>query len=216
MARPLHPIGRLEIVTSLICFAQFDPQPEWALPSHSSEDDAATERSSRGGQSQRILQLYDECRESIYRYLLCMKLTPEAAEDIVHEAFLRLHQHLQQKSEKDQNLRAWTFRVAHNLAVSAKRRIGEVQVDLESVVSLGDARQPHGSSSPEDVLIKHELLLKVRRTVLRLPEPQQRCLHLRAEGLRYREISAILGMPIPTVAVQLQRAIARLMEECSE
>ena len=182
----------------------------------SSADEAAMEDSARSGQSQRILQLNDECRESVYRYLLCLKLAPEVAEDIVHEAFLRLHQHLQHKNEKDQNLRAWTFRVAHNLAVSAKRRVGEIQVDMGTLISLADTRRADGNPNPEEAVIKQELLLRVKQTVFRLPEQQQRCLHLRAEGLRYLEISEPLGMPIPTVAVHLQRAMARVVEKCGE
>jgi len=204
----------LKIVASFICFAQFDPQAEWALRMQSSADEAAMEDSARSGQSQRILQLNDECRESVYRYLLCLKLAPEVAEDIVHEAFLRLHQHLQHK--KDQNLRAWTFRVAHNLAVSAKRRVGEIQVDMGTLISLADTRQADDNPNPEEAVIKQELLLCVKQTVFSLPEQQQRCLHLRAEGLRYLEISEPLGMPIPTVAVHLQRAMARVVEKCGE
>jgi len=41
--------------------------------------------------------------------------------------------------------------------------------------------------------------------------PQQRsCLHLRAEGFRYREIAGILGINPSTVGEFLQRAVKRL------
>jgi len=34
----------------------------------------------------------------------------------------------------------------------------------------------------------------------KLPETEQRCLHLRAEGLRYREIAEVLDIGLSTVA----------------
>jgi RNA polymerase sigma-70 factor (ECF subfamily) len=41
--------------------------------------------------------------------------------------------------------------------------------------------------------------------------PQQKvCIHLRAEGMRYREIAEVLGVSISTVEEFLARAIARL------
>jgi RNA polymerase sigma-70 factor (ECF subfamily) len=44
-----------------------------------------------------------------------------------------------------------------------------------------------------------------------LPEEDQCCLRLRAEGLRYREISALLGISLGAVSMSLTRSLARLM-----
>jgi RNA polymerase sigma-70 factor (ECF subfamily) len=43
-----------------------------------------------------------------------------------------------------------------------------------------------------------------------LPEQDRRCLFLRAEGLRYREIAGILDMPLGTVSLSLGRSLARI------
>jgi RNA polymerase sigma-70 factor (ECF subfamily) len=47
-------------------------------------------------------------------------------------------------------------------------------------------------------------------TVRALPERDQHCLHLRAEGLRYREIAEILEMSLGAVSISLSRSLARL------
>jgi len=48
-------------------------------------------------------------------------------------------------------------------------------------------------------------------SVLRaLPEQDQRCLYLRAEGLRYREIAGVLKMSLGAVSISLTRSLARL------
>ena len=44
-----------------------------------------------------------------------------------------------------------------------------------------------------------------------LPEEDQCCLRLRAEGLRYREIAALLGISLGAVSMSLTRSLARLM-----
>ena len=47
--------------------------------------------------------------------------------------------------------------------------------------------------------------------------PQQRqCLHLRAEGLRYREIAETIGVGISTVGEFLNRAVTRLRKAANE
>lgn len=171
---------------------------------------------SSSGEPQQVLQFYDQLREPIYRYLLCLRLTPETAEDLVHETFLRLHRNLREKKIKTDTVRAWAFRVAHNLAISLKRRSNEIQVDRDDLVFLADAHYADEHQDPEEAVLNEEWLMRVRKAVRELPEQQQRCIHLRAEGLRYREIADVLGMPIPTVAVHLQRAMERLMEECGE
>jgi len=43
-----------------------------------------------------------------------------------------------------------------------------------------------------------------------LPEQDRRCLFLRAEGLRYREIAEILDMSLGGVSLSLARSLARL------
>jgi RNA polymerase sigma-70 factor (ECF subfamily) len=43
-----------------------------------------------------------------------------------------------------------------------------------------------------------------------LPEQDQCCLTLRAEGLRYREIARVLGISVGSVANSLARALGRL------
>ena len=50
-----------------------------------------------------------------------------------------------------------------------------------------------------------------------LPEQDRRCLFLRAEGLRYREIAEILDMSLGAVSLSLSRSlgrIARSAERC--
>jgi RNA polymerase sigma-70 factor (ECF subfamily) len=69
---------------------------------------------------------------------------------------------------------------------------------------------------PEQRLLERERLLSFHRAVQNLSEQQQRCLHLRLEGLRYPEIGAVLGISASAVAEFLRRAIARLRKASHE
>jgi RNA polymerase sigma-70 factor (ECF subfamily) len=51
---------------------------------------------------------------------------------------------------------------------------------------------------------------RVLAVVEALPEQDRRCLFLRAEGLRYREIAGILDMSLGAVSVSLSRSLARI------
>jgi len=61
--------------------------------------------------------LYDELRASLHGYLSCLGLEPQEAEDIIQETFLKLFQGLA-VGMRDENLRSWIFRVAHNLTIN--------------------------------------------------------------------------------------------------
>jgi RNA polymerase sigma-70 factor (ECF subfamily) len=62
---------------------------------------------------------------------------------------------------------------------------------------------------------EHAFQIKQRQTrllaiVAALSEQDRCCLHLRAEGLRYREIADILGISLGSVALSIGRSLERL------
>jgi RNA polymerase sigma-70 factor (ECF subfamily) len=62
-------------------------------------------------------------------------------------------------------------------------------------------------------LLQKERLQRITVAMRTLSEQETECIHLRAEGLRYREIAQILGIGISTVADSLRRALAKLAGE---
>ncbi len=69
---------------------------------------------------------------------------------------------------------------------------------------------PDPNPNPEDQAAGNQQRQKMLAVVNALPEQDRRCLTLRAEGLRYREIAEVLGMSLGAVAVSLERSTARL------
>jgi RNA polymerase sigma-70 factor (ECF subfamily) len=63
---------------------------------------------------------------------------------------------------------------------------------------------------PEQALIEGQTQSHLLSVVQALAEQDRRCLLLRAEGLRYREIAAILEISLGSVSSSLARSLARI------
>lgn len=166
------------------------------------------------GPEQRIIQLYDTLRPSLYRYLINIGLSPQDAEEIVQEAFLRLYRHLR-AGGNEQNLRGWIYQVAHNLSVNfhkSRRRLVETTPELWEQLSQSSFDRAPG---PEEQLLQKERILRVHNGLSKLTQLQRDCLFLRVEGFRYREIGEMLNVGTSTVAGSLRNAIVRLVKGCA-
>ncbi len=168
----------------------------------------STDESSRpSAPAEEVTRLFDELRSPLLRYVFSIGLSLADGEEVIQEVFLALFHHLR-RGKSRQNLRGWAFRVGHNLALKRRHRGGGGIVEQPEENAFDRLLDP--SPNPEEALAarqKQERLLAVVRV---LPEQDRCCLHLRAEGLRYREIARVLGMSLGAVALSLGRSIERL------
>lgn len=154
---------------------------------------------------EQVTQLYEDARDDVYRYLLILGLAPPQAQEATQEVFLRLFSTLQ-KGERIENARAWIFRVAHNYGLTLRSREDMTRAFDPAI----ETRLSDRSANPEQALLERERRLRFHHAVEGLSDRQRHCLYLRAEGFRYHEIAAILGVSDSTVAEFLRRAINRL------
>jgi RNA polymerase sigma-70 factor (ECF subfamily) len=155
--------------------------------------------------------LFTELRDPMSRYLLHIGTGPGDVEEIVQEVFLKLFRHLCAGGEET-NLRGWVFRVAHNIAANERRRSRRMAPqDTEAL--FGHVSIDPGSG-PEHLVLEDERRQRLQRALNRLPGTQRACIHLRAEGLKYREIAQVLGIGVTTVADHLKHALEQLGEDC--
>lgn len=156
-----------------------------------------------------VMNLFEQYRAPLLRYAVSFGVPVPDAEEIVQEVFLSLFQHLRLGRSR-QNLRGWIFRVAHNLTLKrrhANKRRSEL-VDFDD--SLADLHTDP-SPNPEESCSLAQRQRHLQAVVRSLPEIEQSCLRLRAEGLRYREIAKIVGVSLGSVSVFLARSLARLI-----
>src|ERR1700740_281843 len=115
--------------------------------------------------------LYRELRRPLLRYLVCLGLSTDEAQDAVQDAFLSLHRHLASGGSQE-NIRSWVFRVAHNQArnrqTSYHRRFGE-PLDLETALRLDP-------TTPERVVLEKEKFRRLGMAIRQLTESERECL----------------------------------------
>jgi len=158
---------------------------------------------------EKVAQLFELLRDPVYLYLTAVVGNPALAEDITQETFLRLYRILHQ-GQQINNVRFWVFRVAHNLAFKERERAQHFEAtDSRSWAEL----QPDPGLNPEQRVLQLEKFERLHAAIGRLSPQELQCLHLRAEGFRYREIGEILGIHTKSAAEFLRRGIRKLMKE---
>jgi RNA polymerase sigma-70 factor (ECF subfamily) len=162
------------------------------------------------GGSSEVTKLYRELRKPLLRYLICLGITSDEAQDVVQDAFVSLQRHLSSGGGQE-NIRGWLFRVAHNQArnrqTSYDRRFGEA-LDGKKDFQANDA-------TPEQVVLEKEKFRRLAAGIQSLTKSERECLLLRAGGLRYREIGEVLGIATSTVGDTVERAMTKLAEKCN-
>jgi RNA polymerase sigma-70 factor (ECF subfamily) len=159
---------------------------------------------------EQVTRLFDALRGPVYRYLLCLGVDSAHADEIVQETFFRLYRHLHAGGRED-NLRGWIFRVAHNISINELKRRKHIVPSAPEQWAEFSVSSIDPAPDPEELLLRKERILRAYTAISTLSGQQKQCLYLRAEGFRYREIAEMLGVTVSTVAESLRRAIKKLI-----
>ncbi|HXF56738.1 MAG TPA: sigma-70 family RNA polymerase sigma factor [Actinomycetota bacterium] len=145
-------------------------------------------------------------------YSAARRLTRDVqeAEDLVQETFLRAYRGFR-RFEPGTNVRAWLFRILTNTFINLyRRRQREPQTVSEDEVEdwylYSKMREEGLEPSAEAAVIDSLPDEDVQGALASLPEPFRLAVLLAdVEGLSYREIAEVMGVPIGTVMSRLHR-----------
>lgn len=161
---------------------------------------------------ERVSALYATYSTGIYKFLMGQGLSPAVAQEVTQDVFVDLFLALR-KGESLRSERCWLYVVAARAAVDHWRREGRpVWVELDSQPEATSALRSR-EASPELQASEREQLLRVSDALRRLPKEQRLGIHLRMQGLHYREIGRILGVPKSTVTDWIIETVERLRGE---
>jgi RNA polymerase sigma-70 factor (ECF subfamily) len=155
-----------------------------------------------------VVHLFEQFRSPLLRYVVSRGLSLHDGEEIIQEVFLALFRHLQMGKSR-RNLRGWIFRVAHNLALKQRHANQKAEARLHRDDTLAE-QQRDAAPNPEEQATSRQRMEQLQAVLRALPEQDRCCLHLRAEGLRYREIASVLGISLGSVSIALARSLARM------
>lgn len=155
-----------------------------------------------------VMTLFELYRDPLLRYALSLGLPVPDAEEIVQDVFLSLFRHLRLGRSR-RNLRGWIFRVTHNLTLRRRHEESRQMRWIDGDAEIADL-QTDPSPTPEEFWSSAQTRERLEAVVRSLPDLEQSCLRLRAEGLRYREIAEVLGISLGGVSAHLARSFAKL------
>jgi RNA polymerase sigma-70 factor (ECF subfamily) len=158
---------------------------------------------------ERDLELY--CRRLIF--------DPGDIPDAIQNAVLRAYRAFDRYHD-DASFRAWMFKILTNEIFALNRKRGriarhEVQVEADQLDSLAEF-EPAAASA--DLMISWEVLAdaldqEIVAALAALNEAERAVLLVRAiGGLRYREVSESLGIPLGSVMGHLHRARQKMRD----
>jgi len=146
--------------------------------------------------------------DAAFNYARWLTRNDAEAEDLVQDACVRAMRFF--ASFRNGNARAWLFTIVRNTWYSRVSRAPA----LAQAVTLDEeyVDPPDGALDPEEQLLQQHAVARVRRALEQLPADAREVLVLREmEGLSYKEIAAVLHVPIGTVMSRLARARERLL-----
>jgi len=154
------------------------------------------------GETSAFGELLKRYKLRVFSYLLRVVRNPSDAEDLAQETFLKAYGGLGSYDPLHPFL-TWLFRIAHNCAVDFLRRRRPEELSLEGEEPL---EVPDPASSPERTAEAASAKDCVDQALACLPAPYREALVLRhKEGLDYRSMSEVLGIPEGTVKIRIFR-----------
>ena len=137
---------------------------------------------------------------ALRRYAWSLLRNTDDADDLVQDCLVRALDRLAM-DPKIRAVRPWLFTIMHNVFVSrwraARRRHAMMPGDGAEIAEVSVGPEQDGALARRDLLAGLDQLTEDQRQVLLL---------VSVEGLEYREVASVLGVPVGTVMSRLSRA----------
>lgn len=169
--------------------------------------DAALIRRAQAGDAEAFGQLVERYMRRAYYSALALVGSREDALDLSQEAFARAYR-ARRTIDPDRPFYAWLYQILRRLCFNFLRDRRSRAATLDAAAGwLADEASTRAASGPEDSYARAEARLQVGAAIARLPAREREVLVLREfEGLTYKEIAELAGIPIGTVMSRLYAA----------
>ncbi len=173
-----------------------------------------------GTSSHEFLALLEPIRDGLYRYARQMAWQSDQAPDILQEAVMTAWREFG-RFERNTNFKAWMFRILINTIYRLNKRVArhraasldEASMDASVVMEREDTWSMLLDSPERLTELLDERLVQA---LDRLGADERQCLLLRLlEGFSYKEIAAMLEIPMGTVMSHVHRGRRKLRERLS-
>jgi len=144
--------------------------------------------------------------DAAFNYARWLTRNDAEAEDVVQDALVRALRFF--SSLRNDDARAWLLAIVRNSWYTRLSRAGTAGASDDAIVS----ELPDGAPGPEALALQRQTADRVQAAIHSLPPDFREVIVLREiEGLSYKEIAAVVGVPAGTVMSRLSRARERLL-----
>jgi RNA polymerase sigma-70 factor (ECF subfamily) len=145
--------------------------------------------------------------DAAFNYARWLTRSDADAEDVVQDAYVRAIRFF--SSLRSDDARAWLLTIVRNTWYG---RFSHARAHQTAEYDDTEHDQPDHGLGPEALAMQREAVENVQRAIHELPVDFREVIVLRElEGLSYKEIAAVIGIPIGTVMSRLARARERLL-----
>jgi RNA polymerase sigma-70 factor (ECF subfamily) len=163
-------------------------------------DESALIRAAQSGDSRAFEELVRMYDQSVLRLALNLLRSPEDANDIYQEAFLRVFKNLH-TFRFDCSFHTWLYRIVTNLCLDVlrKRKVrkeeGTVVETREGILDRMDTiEEERADGNPQRRLLSRELQVQIRNVLANLTPRERMVFEMRHyQGMRLRAIGDVLG-----------------------
>lgn len=154
-------------------------------------------------------EFYRLTEQTVYAFVLSILKNPHDAQDIMQDTYIKIRSAAHLYKDQGKPL-AWVFTIARNLCLM-RIRTGKRESDT-TIDDLTDSEYlaTSDSGSSED-----RIVLDAALTILGEEERQIVILHA-ISGLKHREISKLLELPLSTVLSKYNRSLKKLKKHLIE
>jgi len=171
-------------------------------------------RRARAGETAAFGELVSIYMQRCYYVALGMVGSPQDAEDLSQEAFVRAFR-ARARLDPDRPFYPWLYQILRRLCFNFTRDASSRRRKLEYAGGwlVAEARSRTAADDPERVRATDALRERLEREIAELSPTQREVFVLKEfQGLKYREIAELLDVPIGTVMSRLYAARQRLAE----
>ena len=170
------------------------------------ETDEALVTAAQAGDREAVDTLIRRHQSRIFNFALTLTAGGADADDLAQETFIRAFRGLS-RFRGESSFKHWLYRIAVNAARTRRAQQARQAPVWEARVEADDLAERHparAAGSVEQAVIRRQAL---DRALAALPHDLRAAVVLRdVEGLEYRAIAAVLGIPAGTVMSRIFRA----------
>jgi len=149
-------------------------------------------------------ELYARFERPLFGFVRAFIRDAGEAEDVLHEAFLAV---LRERARDIRSFRAWIYEVTRHLCLNRVRSRKRAEKAVTAI------EPPPAEPSADEQLDARRRAVRLESAVARLPVALAEVYRLRASGMSYDEVAAVLGVPVGTVKSRMHEMVSRLKEE---